>query len=387
MPIIFIPGIKGSELVDTYPTDFPVRWSLEDMVLGNLIEDESDLLLRDGKFDTDLHLFREWRPIRYAYSRLITRLRKHDPHCYLFTYDWRRQIEFSAQKLADFIQTISTKHNHDTQPEISFVTHSMGGLVLRSAFSILPNVPLHRIVFIAPPFRGAADICKVLIAGERNGWFSDTESYRKLARSFPSIYQLIPSFEDALVRSLDGHQLNPYDINNWQNNVTVDGTGFHDTLLTGAEAFVRGENAGHGGSSPAPMLDEEQLVKQYGEQTLILLGTGQKTTWQIPVDTLNSSNPNWFGFDNARHDLLGDGRVHMKSSAIRGISLAAFDTGNSHGEICRHEMIQKATVMWLKKGRVLKFKPRTRRNSVRRPSKTNFGQWDGNEASFRSHRI
>ena len=186
------------------------------MTFGNLFEDEADLQLRDGTYDTDFHLFRGWRPIRYAYGELITHLRKHDSHCYLFTYDWRRQIEFSAQRLAHFIRHIAARHTLEGNPQISFVTHSMGGLVLRSAFSILPDLPLHRIVFIAPPFRGTTDIFKVLIAGEKNGWLSDRESYRKVARSFPSVYQMISNFKDALVRSRNGEELDPYNVNNWQ---------------------------------------------------------------------------------------------------------------------------------------------------------------------------
>ena len=42
MAIIFVPGIKGTKLVDTYPTDFKVRWSLEDMVVGSVFEDTLD---------------------------------------------------------------------------------------------------------------------------------------------------------------------------------------------------------------------------------------------------------------------------------------------------------------------------------------------------------
>lgn len=106
MPTIFIPGIKGSELVDTYPIDFDVRWSLEDMIVGNIWEDEEDLMLLDGRYDKDLHQFREWQPIKYAYRRLVKHLREFDPHCYLFTYDWRRELEYTGNRLAEFVRHI-----------------------------------------------------------------------------------------------------------------------------------------------------------------------------------------------------------------------------------------------------------------------------------------
>lgn len=392
MPIIFIHGIKGSELIDTYPIDFDVRWSLEDMTFGNIFEDEEDFLLRDGLYDKDFHLFREWKPIRYAYGRLIKRLREHDSHCYMFTYDWRRALEHSGKRLTKFIQHISDRHTEKgKEPEISFVTHSMGALVLRSAlglvYSLKSSPQIGRIVFIAPPFRGALDIPKILIAGEKNGWFSDQEGYRKLARSFPSVYQLIPSFKNALVSSENNSPLDPFDINNWQENVAKSGKGFRGSFLKNAEAFVRGNCSKFEGSSRAPMLKEKTFVKCYKKKTLILIGTGHKTTWQIPIITQNPCNANWFDFANAKRDSCGDGRVHLTSAAIRGITLAAFDTENDHGTVCREEIILKAMEMWLDKGEALKIKPRMSQDSLARQEKAYFSEWDGNKSSFDSHRI
>ena len=393
MPIIFIPGIKGSELVDTYPIDFKVRWSLEDMVVGNVFEDEEDFLLKDGLYDKEVHLFREWQPIKYAYGRLVKRLRERDPHCYVFTYDWRRELEHSAIRLAEFIQHISGRHAKKTgvMPEIGFVTHSMGGLVLRSALgrilSLEPTPRVGRIVFIAPPFRGATDIPKTLIAGEKNGWFSDEEVYRKLARSFPSVYQLVPSFENALVSMETGKSLDPFDIVNWQKNVTERGKGIQHSFLKNGEAFVRGNLAQLGGSSRAPMLDEKTFVERHGEKTLILLGTGHKTTWQIPVIQQNRRNPNWFDFANAERDTDGDSRVHLKSAAIAGVTLAAFDTQADHGKVCRNENILRAVERWINSGKVLKMKPRTSQNSLKRPGKTYFSNWNGSVSTFALHRI
>lgn len=387
MPVIFIPGIKGSELVDTYPINFPVRWSMEDMFIGNIFEDESDLLLREGTYDQDMHLFREWRPIRFAYRGMIEQLRRHDPNCYLFTYDWRRQIEYSAQKLAEFVAHVAARHARDAQPSVSFVTHSMGGLVLRSALTILNDFQqLHRIVFIAPPFRGAVDALKALVAGEKQGWLSDRESYRKIARSFPSVYQLIPNYNGALVSSRNGENVDPFDVDNWQHNVIAQGKGFSHAFLADAEAFLRDGGARYGGRTHAPMMNDENMRERWGDDTLVLLGAGNETPWQIPIDTANRRNPNWFDFTNARSNKMGDGRVHMKSAAIQGITLAAFELGTDHGRMCREEIIQDAAVMWLKTGRVLKFQPRKRRYPIRRRRKY-FHPWNGSESSFSRHLV
>ncbi len=61
MAIIFVPGIKGTKLLDTYPTDFKVRWSLEDMVVGNIFEDTLDFELKEGLYDVDDTRFTDLR--------------------------------------------------------------------------------------------------------------------------------------------------------------------------------------------------------------------------------------------------------------------------------------------------------------------------------------
>lgn len=388
MPVIFIPRIEGSELVDTYPVDFDVRWSLEDMVVGNIFEDEEDFMLRDGLYDKEFHLFREWKPIKFAYGDLVKRVRDSDPNCYMFPYDWRRDAAHSGKRLAEFIQHIYNRHGGK---EVEFVTHSMGGLILRSALNVIrrfkPCPRVGRIVFIAPPFRGALNVTETLIAGEKNGWFSDKEGYRKLARSLPAVYQLLPSFKSALVSSTTGKSMDPFDVKNWQENVTQPGTGFQRSFLENGEAFVRGESALFGGSSQAPMMEETAFVSCHGKNTLILLGTGHKTMWQIQVNEQNPHNCNWYDLENAKRNKLGDGRVHLKSAAIKGITLAAFDTSEDHGRICRNETILNAMNMWLNTGSVLRIKPRTQQDAWNRPSKSYFAEWDGDESTFASHRI
>ena len=257
----------------------------------------------------------------------------------------------------------------------------------RSALGQLSAISVARIVCIAPPFRGSADIPKVLIAGERDGWFGDEEGYRKLARSFPSVYQLVPSFDGVFVDFDTSETLDPFDLDNWQRNVAEPTSGFRADFLRNAEKFVRGDLAQFGGDSPAPMLGEQDFAKRYGNASLVLVGTGHDTTYQIPVVRSNQRNPDWFEFSEAKRDGHGNGRVHLKSAAIRGVTLAAFDTKKDHGKVCRDETIITATKDWLRTGRVLKRKPRISRNSVRRPGKEYFSEWNGEESTFAVHVI
>ena len=389
MAIIFVPGIKGSKLVDTYPTDFKVRWSLEDLVVGNIFEDTLDFELKEGLYDVeDTHLFREWELINYAYKRIVERLRKWiTPQLYTFPYDWRKPIDFNAKRLNAFIEHVQGKLKaNGKESTLSFFTHSMGGLVLRSALGLRKPKPFEgigRIAFIAPPFRGSCGIPKVLIAGERNGWFSNEEDFRKLARSFPSVYQMIPWFENAAVAAKDGRELDLFDIGNWQQNV-AQGRNFRKEFLINAEAFLKGSDANQGGSSDAPILSDTEL-RRHADQIAVILSVGYDTCYQIPVETENAINRNWFDFKNQRQDKNGDQRVHLKSAAIQGITLAAYDGAASHGVVCRDSKIIKSVFRWLEGKKLLKMKARTPRHSIKRRSKTYFEPWDGKESSLSQH--
>ncbi|MFQ5409806.1 MAG: hypothetical protein ACE5FI_15460, partial [Anaerolineales bacterium] len=110
MPIILVPGIKASKLIDTYPTGYEVRWSAEDIAFGDLFESPLDFELLEGRYDSGRHLFREYEVIAYPYGRLIHFLRREvDPQTYVFTYDWRKRIEDSAHKLNELIEEVLGK--------------------------------------------------------------------------------------------------------------------------------------------------------------------------------------------------------------------------------------------------------------------------------------
>ncbi|MFQ5407879.1 MAG: lipase family alpha/beta hydrolase, partial [Anaerolineales bacterium] len=279
----------------------------------------------------------------------------------------------------------------DADACVRFVTHSMGGLVLRSALGLRGRSPFQdvgRIVFIAPPFQGSCDIPKVLVAGERGGWLSSEEDFRKLARSFPAVYELIPSFRRAAVDSATGAEVDLFDYRNWQRNV-VQQTGterdkLQPGLLADAEAFRRGRRAQHGGASAAPLLTDGQL-RRHADQIAILLSVGDETPYRIPVVAGNTQNPNWFDFDNQLTDDHGDLRVHLKSAAVRGITLAAYRGIKSHALVCRENIVIKSAAAWLQGNRLLKMRPRRPRHTVGRSGRDYFDPWNGRTGSLKDH--
>ena len=390
MATVLIPGIKGSELADSYPLDWPVRWSLEDMVFGDAFENPLDFALLDGRYEAnDGHRMLPSRPIRYAYGEMVGKLRAWKPSesLHVFTYDWRRPIEHAAQKLVEFCDELQGRQARlKRSTALNFVTHSMGGLVLRAMLALRnrrqPFADVGRVVFHAPPVRGSVAAAQMLVAGERDGWFGTDEDYRKIARSFPSVYQMTPHFADCSVDE-QGTPVDLFDAANWQANVRDGNGGFDARFVADAEAFARGTSRG-GGASPAPMLDDAALAAN-AENLLILQGVGVPTPYQLTVQRANASNPNWFDFAGARKDEFGDGRVHLRSSAVAGVTLAAFAGALDHGRVCRDTRVINTVSLWLEGKRALKMLPRGPDHPVERRGRSYFGAWDGDIASLATH--
>lgn len=390
MAIVFLPGIKGSELVDRYPLDWPRRWSLEDMTIGDILEDPLDFALTEGLYDArDGHWMRPGRLIHYAYGAIMAKLRawQQPEPVYAFTYDWRKPLEKSARRLVAVMHEVAAREQAaGRSPELKFVTHSMGALVVRSALALRnrrdPFAGIGRCVFIAPPFRGAIGAPYALVVGERDGWFGTDEDYRRIARTFPSVYQMTPSWSHAAVDE-DGKPLDLFDPAHWQANVR-DGGEFQPRFLHAAEAFVRGRRARHGGKSAAPMLDDAAMARA-ADRVLVLCGAGQPTARRLPVLTRNRPNPNWFDFAHAEIDTQGDGRVPFLSAALKGVPFAAFDDAGEHGLLCRNERVVNLASMWLEGQKPLRMTRRLPKHPVHRRSRRHFPAWDGDPASFDRH--
>ena len=386
MATILIPGIKGSELTDSYPLDWPVRWSLEDMMFGDAFENPLDFELLDGRYErSDGHRMLPSRPIRFAYGEMVGKLRAWHPHepLYVFTYDWRRPIEHAAAKLVAFCEELAGRERAlGRNSDLNFVTHSMGGLVLRSALGLrnaaAPFEGIGRVVFIAPPFRGTIAAVQMLVAGERDGWFGTDEDYRKIARSFPSVYQLTP-WHDGCAIDEDGGAVDLHDARHWQANVRDGNGGFDARFVSAARDFAFG-----GAASTAPLVADDVLAAN-ADRVLILQSAGYDTMRQLPVQTRNPSNPNWFDFAGSAKDKLGDGRVHLSSAAIRGVTLAAYAGAADHGRVCRDTRVINTVSLWLEGKRALKMAPRSPEHSVARRGRSYFGAWDGDPATLADH--
>jgi pimeloyl-ACP methyl ester carboxylesterase len=258
-PIIFIPGIIGSELVDrttgekVWPALFPKAKDVLALPIDSttLSENRGDVV--ESKVIESTQLLR-FTPEIAVYEALFNALETqggyrrgdiNEPAAdgdldtyYLFDYDWRRDNVESARKLAGKIAEIKRRTN---RPDLRFdiIAHSMGGLIARY-FAMYGDADVLSERAPRPDWRGARSIGRLALFGTPNAGsmdafrtliygYSITEANRPRVNPFkslgrltvftmPSVYQLMPRgtsarFYDAKLQPI---KIDLYDAENWK---------------------------------------------------------------------------------------------------------------------------------------------------------------------------
>jgi len=126
--------------------------------------------------------------------------------CHIFSYDWRRDLIESAQRLEETLDALAEKSG-DRDARFNVIGHSMGGLVARyylryGSAAPKPDMPvtwagarrIRNLVLVAVPNGGAIAALEAVFNGSRVGLSSTTLAPSVIAR-MPSIYQLLPPRE------------------------------------------------------------------------------------------------------------------------------------------------------------------------------------------------
>ncbi|MBT2696535.1 hypothetical protein J7E79_03720 [Bacillus sp. ISL-40] len=190
--ILFVPGIKGSVLFEgDNKRWFPATLKdLESLEIKNTLE-AKEILSHVTPFGAT------------KYSQVIYKglLDEFGDEIILHPYDWRRSLYDHVDTLAKRIVSLS---NHE---KLTIVAHSMGGLLTKLALLRLEetgeniNININKFITIGTPWKGSPDSYKALVYGEPGIYeeLSDffqilnVENTRKIARQYPSVYQLLPS--------------------------------------------------------------------------------------------------------------------------------------------------------------------------------------------------
>jgi pimeloyl-ACP methyl ester carboxylesterase len=258
-PIIVIPGILGSQLIDSrtgavvWPSIVRSSADSASLPLTPDLDANRDHLV-PGKIVDTLRLAKAL-PEVYVYRDLLEALRKfggyregewdqpepdgYQDTYYVFAYDWRLDNAANAQELVRRLRSLKQRLG---RPELRFsiLAHSMGGLIARYAAmygdAALPSgdetatptwagaSDIKTIIMLGVPNEGSADAFATLIDG-----YSITEGLRRRvplfnkltaedALSSPSVFQLLPHRNATrfLDENLQPMQIDLYDPEVWR---------------------------------------------------------------------------------------------------------------------------------------------------------------------------
>lgn len=124
-----------------------------------------------------------------------------------FSYDWRLSNFFNAGKLKECIDRLFP----DPGIKVDLVAHSMGGMIARVYVQTLRGESrVHNVMMMGTPHLGSAKIFQRLNEGLEN-WpdrlSGGLTEIQRTVLSFPSTYQLLPSYDDCCAFSEKGsHQ-------------------------------------------------------------------------------------------------------------------------------------------------------------------------------------
>ncbi len=152
--VIFIPGIKGTKLVDTNLPSFDTIWSgiqsnfetIERLELttpdsGRYYDEYIKSIIQAGEIE------------ELAYAEFLRDLKGGKP-VYIFNYDWRLSATRNGERLEEFIDYLIAKSRASSQAKtfknFDFITHSLGNFILRNYLLRKGFSKVNRIVLTVP---------------------------------------------------------------------------------------------------------------------------------------------------------------------------------------------------------------------------------------------
>lgn len=258
------------------------------------------------------------------YGRLLTALERKmgyrvnpqkyaeaDRDVYTFPYDWRQDNRTSARQLAEAVERWRQFH---PGREVWIIAHSNGGLIARWYIEKEGGKEhVGRLFLMGSPVDGAPKAMHIAFQGldqfilRRFNLFGAREKTRDLFRSFPAIYQLLPTVNPFL-RDTANEVVNPFAQNRWLSDPT------HLGYLADAQNFYA------------------QLGRDTSVETMVFFGR-RKPTWTSGVVHF-LARQRWDRIDWAEkgETETGDGTVPERSAvALRNAQVLPFAA--THGDI------------------------------------------------------
>ena len=262
-PIIFIPGIAGSELFKIDESLVSPEEKAIGMIYGDKERSANRIWVPIGydatKANDDLNLYSnenlyglqqgDLRKVnvfeRHAgpvamYSSLLGTIMKNFPDrpVYLFSYDWRKTNVDSAEKLAAFIDSITD----GGKVKVDLIAHSMGGIV-SSHYLREHDDRVDKYLSFGSPYEGAPSAFNTLSSKSLVGGFLDVVIEKLIgikpdvASSFTSMVELLPT--QRMLEKYPYQFVSTGDLNSFQ-RILNSNSSYDKILQAAADAKVSG---------------------------------------------------------------------------------------------------------------------------------------------------
>jgi Lecithin:cholesterol acyltransferase len=337
--IVVIPGIMGSELVDTGTGRTlwglnDARWYLNAWTTGRPLK---ALMLTEDEQAGHYGRVRPTRMLRFTafapmlqgfepYTRLLQAMRRvavHPDAVAEFPYDWRLPVVHNARRLAEFLDRhIAAWRRHpaqisalsadpaDGESQIVIVAHSMGGLLARH-LSLIPEAAQHlrATVTLGTPFYGSVKALQLLGADAGGPGGLPRARLRTLAATLPGVYDLLPRYR-CVDTGTDARALSAADIAAIGGDIDLAAAAEADFQLTAGASFA----------------SHVQVIGAYQPtaQSVTIAGglaSGRRYTCQPGRNGIR------------RIDMGGDGTVARQSAQLPGVP--AMPLALTHGAMAR----------------------------------------------------
>ncbi len=353
--VIFVPGIKGTKLVNTNRVNFDTIWSGIQSNFETIEDLEFTHRYQNQYYEENIHAIIEPGEIEeLAYAEFIRDLHADKP-IYIFNYDWRLSAADNADHLADFMEYLVNKSaaskTSRTFRRFDMITHSLGNFIVRAYLHEYGFDKTNKIVFTVPPFAGSIDIASVATIGE--GLFRNVKTkIRKLIRTMPGALELLPHYQYTSQFADSRAKHNFFNIDHWQRNITAPADKDKTKLKQKKEIAEKFKQAIKVAKSTVSnkLLDLRQLGAKERNKCLVIARTGYET-WQSVnvVKAASAPNPaNYIDFENGLRNKCGDGSVADASAcfyfdAVKTLVVqdALFHRDYGHGFILKDERVQR----------------------------------------------
>ena len=211
-PVIVVPGITASDLYDQYELPPEAVWT----TMRKKRHDRIALHPRDLRYElSEPARVAPAGPFPLVYEELIEELRdglSEDQSgpvpVFPFGYDWRLQLDWTEERLADFVRevvdrTLLTRHYRASAyadaPRVTLIGHSMGGLIIAGYLERHGAGRVDKVITLGTPFRGSHEAILAMATGTSD--LAETAGKareRRVARMTPALYHLLPRYAGAL---------------------------------------------------------------------------------------------------------------------------------------------------------------------------------------------